>query len=344
MASTPKSTRKMTIREFARLANTSTATVSRAFSNKPGVSEKERRRILQLAQRAGYSPNRIAQNLALQKSHVIGLVAGDLENPAYVRFFRAVQQALAPRGYQILIADSERSAEKERHNISVMQQHQAEGVIVFPVHDWDNRTSLDHLIDLRQSSFPFVIIGKIEGYGFDCVTAEETETSSAMTRHLIDLGHRRIGFVGAEPYNRCIVERLEGVRRAMHAAKLKMNPRHIIDHRDGWIDDTVDIMKRKDAPTALVLVNEVFAGMLFWPLMEAGLRVPKDVSLAAFGDSVWARHNRPALTTTAEDLEQVARQSLELLMQRIESPGGPSVASYIAQKLIVRDSTAAPGG
>ncbi len=333
---------KMTIRDFARLANTSTATVSRAFSNKPGVSEKERRRILQLARRAGYTPNRLAQNLALRKSHFLGLVAGDLENPAYVRFFRAVQQTMEPRGYQILIADSERSAEKERHNIAVLQQHQAEGILVFPVHDWDSRSPLDHLVDLRSSNFPFVVIGKIEGYGFDCVAAEEIETASAMTRHLIELGHRRIGFVGAEPHNRCIVERLEGVRTAMQAARLKLNPRHVIDHREGWIGETVGMLKGKDGPTALVLVNEVFAGMLFWPLREAGIRIPEDVSVTAFGDSVWARHNRPALTTTAEDLEEVARKSLELLLQRIESPGGPSVASYVAQKLVVRGSTAPP--
>lgn len=334
-----KKSRKLTIREFAKLAETSTATVSRAFSNKAGVSEKERKRILQLAQRTGYSPNRIAQNLALQKSHVVGLVAGDLENPAYVRFFRAVQQTLEPRGYQVLIADSERSADKERYNIGVLQQHQAEGILIFPVHDWDSRTSLDHLIDLRKSNFPFVVVGKIEGYGFDCVTAEEMDTAGTMTRHLIELGHRRIGFVGAEPFNRCIVERLEGVKRTMAAEKLKLNPRHVIELRDGWIDDTLAMLQRKDRPTALVFINEVLANMAFWPIMELGLRMPQDLSISAFGDSVWARHNRPAITTTQEDLEQVARQGIDLLMQRIASPSGPSVQSYVAQKLVPREST-----
>lgn len=335
-----RKTRKLTIREFAKLAETSTATVSRAFSNKAGVSEKERKRILQLAQRMGYSPNRIAQNLALQKSHVVGLVAGDLENPAYVRFFRAVQQTLEPRGYQILIADSERSAEKERHSITVMQQHQAEGILIFPVHDWDSRTSLEHLIDLRKTNFPFVVVGKIEGYGFDCVTAEEMDTAATMTRHLLDLGHRRIGFVGAEPYNRCIVERLEGVKRTLAAEKIKLNPRNVIELRDGWIDDTVAMLQRKDRPTALVFINEILANMAFWPMVETGLNIPKDLSICAFGDSVWARHNRPAITTTQEDLEQVARQALDLLMQRIANPGSPSVQSYVAQKLTIRNSTA----
>ncbi len=334
--------KRMTIREFAKLANTSTATVSRAFSNKPGVSAKERDRILALATSTGYRPNKIAQNLALQKSHIIGFVAGDLENPLYVHFFRRVQNMLHENGYHALITDSEKRIEKERKNIELLLHHQAEGFIVFPVHDWDNRTSIDHLLELKLKNYPLVVVGRINEFDFDCVTSEEFETASQLTRELISRGHRRIGFVGAEEYNRPALERIAGVEKALAETGLSLAPQHRVELRDGWEEAMIAMLHRADRPTALVMANDVLAFLACKPLSEAGFSIPEDLSTVAFGNSLWMRHNTPTLTGSEANFDLIAERGLSVLLDRLENNSSETEHHLIPQAIHIRESIGSP--
>jgi len=332
----------ITIKDLAAMANTSTATVSRVLAEKPGVAEDKRKRILELAQRLGYSPNRIAQNLALQKSHVLGLIAADLRNTMYIEFLRHIHGKFEEMGYQILTADSELDPEKERHNISMMRQHRAEGLLIFPVVDHNRNTEIDHLLELKLQKFPFVIVGRIDGYGFDYVTSEEMDTAYRMTKKLIDAGHRRIAFVGIDELNRPVSERCAGVRKAMSDAGLHLDERSII-HRGGGDAppaELFDLLKSEDRPTGLVTLNDTCAMMCYRPITEMGLRIPEDVSLVAFGDGIWSRHLIPALTTTGENSEAVAQKALELLLERIEEPTRPPTQELIPQEVHDRESVA----
>lgn len=330
----------ITIKDLAQMANTSTATVSRVLSNKPGVAESKRRVIIQLAEKVGYSPNRIAQNLALQKSHVLGFIAADLQNFSYVDFFRHVQHRVEQMGYQVLIADSEQSVEKERHNIEVMRQHRAEGIIVFPVHDWKAQSTIDHFLQLRLQKFPFVLIGKIDDYGFDFVSTEEVEASYRMTKHLIDQGHRRIAFVGCDTTNRCIKERFDGFTRAMKEAHLEIAPSHVIQLKDGWWDEMKALLSKPGRPTALFMINDVLALIAQRPLLELAIRIPEELSVVAFGSGAWMTHLRPALTASVENNAEVSRVALETLLKRIDNPDIPPMQQLIPQDFIVRESTA----
>lgn len=332
----------ITIKDLAQMANTSTATVSRVLSNKPGVAESKRRVIMQLADKVGYRPNRIAQNLALQRSHVLGFIAADLQNFSYVDFFRHVQHRVEKMGYQVLIADSEQSVEKEAHNIEIMRQHRAEGVIVFPVHDWKANSPIDHFLQLRVQKFPFVLVGRIEGYGFDSVTSEEVNTAYRMTKHLINLGHRRIAFVGDDKTNRCIIERREGMEKALRDAGLKLDARDVVSLGEQWIDDLRKVVTRKDRPTALFMINDVLSLMAYHPILEAGLQLPRDLSIVAYGNGLWSSHLRPRLTTSLENNEELARVVMESLLKRIDNPDAAPIQHLIPQDLIVRESSAAP--
>ncbi len=332
----------VTIKDIAQLANTSTATVSRVLSNKPGVTEEKRERIIKLAESLGYTPNRLAKNLAMRKSYTLGLIAADLRNPWYIAFLREIQRRVAGEGYQVLLADSEREAEKERLNIELMQEHRAEGLLIFPVADWRAGSDIDHLLQLKLRRFPFVIVGKIDGYQFDSVTSEEVDVAGELTRHLLDLGHRRIGFVGANPANRCIRERLDGVDKALRKAGLPLDPRDIIADSDTWIEDMVARLQQPDRPTALVMINAVYALMAQRPLHQAGLSVPNQLSLVTFDDDIWARHLLTSITTTEESTEGVAEHCLDLLFKRMEDANGSPEQRLVPQKMIVRESSGPP--
>lgn len=335
----------ITIKDLAQMANTSTATVSRVLSNKPGVTPDRRQRILQLAKEVGYTPNRLARNLALKKSYVLGFIAADLTNPVYVEFLRRIQAWGEELGYQVLVADSARNTEKERHNIAIMREHRAEGLFIFPVQDWKRKSNNDHLLELKLQKFPFVLAGKIDGFGFDYVTAEEVETAERLTQHLIALGHRRIGFVGLDPDNRCIHERFEGYRKALREERLPFDERTSVVrfHEDGnWVADMQEMLRRPDRPTALVLINDVFALMAIRPLAELGLEVPRDLSIATFGNEIWAQHLKPSLTSTSENDKKVARAMMDLLLAKMENPDMPPSQVLVPQELLIRESTAPP--
>lgn len=328
----------ITIKDIAQMANTSTATVSRVLSQKPGVAEDKRQRILELAERLDYNPNLIAKNLALQKSHVLGFVAANLSNPVYVEFLHIFQTRVEPLGYRILVADSEQDVAKEKRNILTMREHRAEGLIVFPVHDWNETSDIDHFLQLKLQRFPFVIVGKIDGYGFDYVTSEEVETARHHVKHLLKLGHRRIGFVGVCDTNRCIRERREGVARALSEEGLKLEDKYTIPFGPGWQEALVKMMKRPDAPTGLVMVNDVYGLQALRPLANAGLRVPQDVSLICFGDGPWSDHLMPSLTTTDENVEKVASVAIETLLNRLDDPALPPVQHLVPQEFLDRES------
>ncbi len=326
------------------MAQTSTATVSRVLSNKPGVTEEKRQRILQIAQRVGYSPNRIAKNLSLKKSHVFGFIAADIRNMAYVEFFHRIQALAREIGYQVHIADSEQDVEKERVNIGLMREHRAEGLIVFPVHDWHTGSDLDHFLQLKLQRFPFVLVGRAEGYGFDSVVSEEIPTAMELTRHLLGLGHRRIGFLGAEDDNRCIAERVEGTRRALSEAGLELRPSDTIALRDEWKDEFKELLSRRERPTAFVCVNDVWAMMAYRPIRELNLSIPGDISLVSFGNNLWSEHLIPALTTSVERSREIAETAMAILLRRLEDPTVPPMQESVGQDIRLRESTAPPPG
>ncbi len=329
----------ITIKDIAVMANTSTATVSRVLSRKPGVAETKRRRILSLAEKLGYRPNRLAQNLALQKSYVLGFIAADLLNPIYIDFFRRVQRRVEAMGYQVLIADSEQDAKKERHNVEVMRQHRAEGMIIFPVHDWRLHSEVDHFLELRLQKYPFVVLGKLDGLSADIVTIDEVGISYKIGRHLLELGHRSIGFVGYDTENRPVRERYEGVRKALAESGVELNPAHVIENSEGWVDRTVAMLRRPDRPTALVIISDVNTLMALRLIQETGLRIPEDLSIATFENGIWTRHLKPTITTTGEVNSEIATLAMDLLFARMEDRDRPPRQHLLLPELLIREST-----
>jgi LacI family transcriptional regulator len=337
----------VTIRDLARMTNTSVATVSRAIGNKPGVTPETRGRIVQLAESLGYQPNRNAQSLVQQKTHLIGLIASALRNPWYVEFLGRMESFCADRGYQILVTESQLNPQREQENINTMLQHQAEGLVIFPVSDWLSQENFDYFLKLKLRRFPFVLIGRVEGYGFDCVYTEEVESAMRLTEHLLNLGHTRFGMVDYDPRNRPARERLEGIKKALVVAGLLNGDEPITEpvlrvtqyHRGAWRANLESWFTSPNPPTALIPTNCGVGLELYRPLTEMGLRIPEEVSVASFDDPDWVKHLVPSMTVCRPDDEKVIHLALETLVERIHNPAGPTRVHSIPQELIMREST-----
>ena len=337
----------LTIKQIAKMANTSTATVSRSIHGLPGVGEEKRRQLLELLERIGYRPNRIAQNLVSGHSNTIGIITSDLTIGFYIEAISHIEHLCKQRGYQILVMDSKHDVNNERENIELLRQYPTEGILIIPEHDYNTSVNLDHFVRLRLEKYPFALIGKSPQHDVDWVTMEEVDAASQVTNYLINHGHKRIAFLGNDLHNRTVVERLEGIQKALHARDLVLQDDFIIDEVGTWNEGgeaawhmAIEQLFSKPAPpTALFCANDTIALIALSKLESMGIEVPNDVSITGFDDSPWSRYVRPSLTTCAKDMVEVGSLAVEVLFHRMEHPDAPVQQILVPHKLVIRASS-----
>ena len=340
----------VTIKDIARMANVSVATVSRVLNNKPGISEKRRKAIIDLAEQVGYLPNQSAQNLVRQRTHMLGFIASDLRSRAYVDFVQTIEAGCRPRGYRVLIADSEGRVDSEKDNVNDMIRYRAEGLLIFPIADLDNNATLEHLMMLRLRKIPFVVLGGSRVASFDSVVLAEAEGGYMIARHLLDLGHQRLALIGMpQQANPGAMERCEGVMRAMQERGLlgdtPEEPAMRIAYDDGagcFIPQTTSWLTQPDAPTAIIALNANVVLRLVRPILIMGKRIPDDVSLVCFGQEGWCSNFYPSISCARVDNQMRAQRAFDLLFKRMEDPDSPVMVDTVHYTLVERESTAPP--
>jgi LacI family transcriptional regulator len=337
----------LTIKDIAKMANTSTATVSRAIHGLPGIGEDKRKQMLELLDRIGYRPNRIAQNLVSGHSNTIGVITSDLTIGFYIEAISHIEHLCKQRGYQILVMDSKHDVTTERENIESLRQYRAEGILIIPEYDYNMRLSLDHFTRLRLEKYPFALIGKSPQHDVDWVTMEEIKATTQVIDHLLDLGHTRIGYLGNDTLNRPGMERMEGIQKALHARDLVLQDDFIIDEvgtwdeggEEAWHVAIENLFSKPAPPTALFCANDTIALIALSKLQSMGIEVPNEVSITGFDDSPWSRYVRPSLTTCAKDMVEVGRLAVEVLFHRMEHPDAPVQQILVPHKLMIRASS-----
>lgn len=344
-----KSNTTITITEIARIAGVTTATVSRALSGKKGVSERIREKICEVAKRKNYQPNLMAQKLVQKRSRLIGFIGSDLTNTDYVHAFRRLDAGCRERGYTVLLADSERNFEKENANIRYMLQNRVEGIIIYPVSDWMGIQNVPqgHYDELKQAGCPVVALGDLEEEGFDAIYSEEYTSSQKLARYLKGLGHVRyclIEFNSAE--NRPARLRLQAFQEEIMFSPGPKKPAPAVTLIDaghpGWEDAVLRLFNTKTPPTCILAVDPEVALKLYRPLFAKGIVIPRDVSLAAIGRSAWADRFIPTLTLSESDEETITTLAMDVLFRKIAGTASGAIRMEIHQKLMIRDSVAAP--
>lgn len=344
----PSPSPAVTIADIARVCGVSSASVSRVLNGLPGVNAAKRKQMLEVANNLGYRPNRAAQRLVNQKSHLLGFIASDLRNTAYLEYFYTLERAMRKDGYEFLIADSERSAQREQANIERMLDNRVDGLLILPVSDWVGPGEVSHLKQLSASALPCVLFGELRGLKLDSVSNDERFAAALLVRHLYDLGHRHLGFVGiSELQNRPAKQRLDGVKAALSARNIAPSTlRTLTAHTPGWIDRLLAWFREPTPPTAVICVDDLLALSLIRPLQTDGLIIPRDVALCGFGKSmiaetVMAELSSPSLTRVEFDHPLVAENGAAMLLERIAKPGLAPRTVYLPSTLVARESTGA---
>jgi LacI family transcriptional regulator len=332
----------VTLSDVAAKAGVSVSAVSRVLSDAPSarVSAQTRQRIHDAAKELDYRPNFAARALKFSRTNVVGLVVPDLTNAIFTELMRGAEEEALRRGYMVLIARAEGMPEGEESIPRLIGEGRVDGVLV----QVGDHMRPEDLSTLLAGSLPVIFINSIHPHHVGSVLLEDERGMRLGTQHLIDLGHRRIGFINGLPTSDSARRRAVGFAEAMAAAGLDVPPEYVtqLGYEPKHGRAALAALAALPTPPSAVVVANVNAA--HGALLEArrlGLRVPEDLSIVAMHDAWTAENAWPPLTTVRMPLYELGRQSMSDIFERITS--GTVVDRVVrdpAPQLIVRESAA----
>lgn len=332
------------MKEVARAAQVSVATVSHVINGTRFVSPALAERVQEAMRGLGYTPDATARSLRVRRTQTIGLVIPDNSNPFFAQLAQVIEEEGFEAGYTTILGNSTEQAERERRYVETLVSKRVDGLIAALSRDDDG--SLAAI--LGPSRIPLVVIDRdVRMPGADVVVYDNAGGARAATRHLLELGHVHIGCIAGPADVRPAAERVEGFRGALREAGLALQEEHVVEgdfHYDGGRSAAARLLDESDGLTAIVAGNDLMAAGAMRLLAERGLRVPEDVSVVGFDDAPLAEMVSPALTTVRQPLQAMAQTAVSLLLERIAGTDGGVQRRVLPTELVVRGSTAPPSG
>lgn len=328
----------VTIKDVARAAGVSVASVSRALNGNENVSGDTRQRILSVAARLRYMPNNAARSLITRRTQTIGAVLPDLHGEFFSELIRGMDAAARARGLHLLVSSSHGSA-SEAADVLRTLRGRVDGLLLMSPH-----ADADMLANNLPVALPTVLLNtRIAGSRYPSLSIDNHGGAHAMVRHLVERGHRRIAFIAGPAHNIDAAERLRGYSEALAQWLPGQAPIVVAGDfsEESGYQAGLAVAHSARLPDAVFAANDVMAIGCLFALGERGLRVPDDIALAGFDDIPIARFMSPPLTTVSVRIADLGRRAMERLLQSIEDSTAPVVASdeELASTLVIRRSS-----
>lgn len=325
----------VTLKDVARKAGVSIGTASMALNNSDKVNIETYKKVHKVAREMNYIPNARARALVKQSTNIIGLVVPHIINPFFAELSQAVKDKAREKGYNVILCSTDGKAGEEARYIELFKSGMVDGAI-FASQEVLTRENSRLLEELAAHYVPVVNINS-QDFGSDLVPVIKTDLEKAgylATRHLIELGHQRIGFGSHSP------RRFEGYKRAVKEYNL-YHPEFIYYPMHAVEEVVEDIMKAQVKPTAFVCYNDKSAIKMIQLLVEKGIKVPEDISIIGTDNIRMARHYNPPLTTINIPKEEMGQRATELLIKLITGEKLPTEEMEITYptELVIRKST-----
>lgn len=329
----------VTIRDLARAASVSVATVSRVLNGKGPVREETRSRIRQLAKRLRYVPHGAARSLITKKTNTLGVLLPDLFGEFFSEVIRGIDLAARRSGYHLLVSSSHSDRSETEAMLRAMRGR-VDGLIVL-----SPDLGVQKLRSNLPEELPVVLLNCADHDSFESIRIDNFGGAFAMTRHLVSLGHRGIAFVRGPVNNHDAAERLRGYRRAMRESQAGWSARLEIpgDFREeAGYRAAARALRLRPRPTAVFAANDAMAIGLLCAFREQGVRVPEEVALAGFDDIPIARFMTPPLSSVRVPIAELGASATRRLVQRLgPAAGSERIQETIPTALVVRSSCGA---
>jgi LacI family transcriptional regulator len=330
----------VTIRDVARRANVSVATVSRALNGHEHVADAVRRRVLSIADELRYSPHHAARSLSSRRTQTIGVVLPDLHGEFFSELMRGIDQVAREHGLHLLVSSYHGHPEEQGAALRAMRGR-VDGLLVMSPYAGE----ADSLTGNMSTVLPTILINThLPESAFGVLNIDNHGGARAMVRHLVGSGRRRIAFIAGPDNNFDAHERLRGYRDALAEALPEAKPWVLpgaFDEASGHSAGRV-LLESGQRPDAVFAANDMMALGCLFAFNQAGLRVPDDVALAGFDDIPLARYVHPALTTMRVDIASLGGRALRALLARTDSVATLAAEPLLLPELIVRESTVLP--
>lgn len=335
----------VTIKDIARIAGTSTATVSKAMNGSSTISEATTKKILRIAKEMKYHPNARAQSFAKQKNQTIFFLAKlqkdtAFQTPHIYEILSGAQQALHEKGYRLCLQHvDEKHAGQEIAQL--IEQKCADGVILHA-----SIVTKKLAEQIGKQSFAHIVIGQPNFESGLCwLDTNNILSGELAVRHLTDIGKRTIGFIGGKPDDMISWHRLRGMRNALEECGIEPINAYI-KQGDSTIQEgfrmTCQLLKNKQRPQAIICANNLVALGCIQALEEKKIKIPEEIALVTFDDYPFSRISEPALTVVNIDVFDLGRQAGRWIVEKIRKPNLQLQAYATLPELIVRESTIKP--
>ena len=333
-----------TIVDIAKRTGFSISTVSRVLhggDQRYKISDETSVLIRQAAVSLGYTPNKVARGLRLQRTHQIGVIVADVSNPFFSQVVKAVSQEARKAGYSILVCDANESTQLETESLKVLMENRVDGLLVAGV--GQNSASLQRI---RAQGLPLVVLDRLfDDLSVDAVASDSFRGAYAVISYLIREGHRKIAIIQGLRGTFVNEERLRGYRQALEDAGINVEPCYAVGHDFGTVNgylETKALLHIADPPTAIFTVNDTIALGALEALRQERWKVPEDMSLVTFDDPTFAASVSPPLTAVAQPVDKMGEIGLKLLLRRMRERTTEPRRILLEPRLIIRESVSRP--
>lgn len=338
--------RPVTIREVARRAGVSLSTVSQVLNGRSGWAGPETsRRILAAARELNYRPNAIARGLVLARTGTLGVVITSIVHPLFHKLVEGVEQVAGGAGYSVILACAD-DHERERAAFEMLGDKRVDGIIFMGNTE---AAPSDHVARVAARRLPVVVINRpVSDLGVHEIVWDDLTVGRLATKHLIDLGHRRIAHLAgtlSEPVRRSALARLAGYRAAMLEAGLGLDARFVLEAGFSYeraFAATNRLLELPERPTAIFAASDSMAIAVINALTRARVWVPDEVSVIGANDDLHARLTEPPLTTVRLPIAQAGQLAAEFTLKSIDDEPWQQYRESLPPELVIRASTGPP--
>ncbi len=331
----------VTIYDVAKKAGVGIGTVSRAINNSPRISSQTKAKVDQAIQELKYQPHALAQGLARKKTNMVAIIVPVFTGYFYLELLRGIQQEISKYQYDLLLFSVDQTEKTEIFLKRTLQERKVDGVLLISL------SISDHYVKkFLHSQFPIVLIDS-DHNGLDSLTVENEQGAYLATKHLISLGHTRIGMIDAQLKSIPAKMRLEGYQKALRDHRIQYKRRYLVIsdsdiEKDGFNREAgYTAMKQllqinKNRPTAVFVSSDIQAAGAIKAIKEYGLNIPEDVSVIGFDDIELAQYM--GLSTVRQPMYEMGKMAVEILMKKISGEESKPVKKRFETQLVIRDS------
>ena len=326
---------RVTITDIANELNTTPATVSRALNNHPSISPARKKVVLETAERLKYRHNKIASSLRLGQSGLIGVIIPSAEINFFGSVVHGIETVANQNGYNVLIYQSNESAEHEGKGIETFLSARVDGIMASVA---KNTTSYSHFLSAKAAGIPVVFFDRaVDNLGIHSVVVDDFKGAYIATTHLIEQSYKRIGHISGPSHIKIFNDRLSGYKAALQDNRIKLDQQLIYSGNvsiDAGRKGIAQFLKMDNPADAVFAVEDFTALGAIKELKDNNIKIPEDFGVIGFANEGFGEHVTPTLSTVDQQTVQMGKESFRLLMQLMENSGEANT-TVVDEKVIL---------